>query len=123
MPVRDELVIDQVGQPPLEAPQRFLGGLALGPLPLVVEAAGRARVADLGDRHHVQGVVDPPVPGPGQPVADLLAGGGVDRGGAVIAGKSVLGGEPGHVTNLSQNPPSDHRADTEQISQGRRSTL
>src|SRR5213079_3204229 len=52
-----------------------------------------ATVADLGDCHHVQGVVDPPVPGPGQAVADLVAGGDVDRGGAVIAGEGDQGGD------------------------------
>jgi hypothetical protein len=59
----------------------------------------------------VQRVVDPPVPGAGEAVADLVAGGGVDRGGAVVAGEGVLSGEPCHVAGLSQDPPGDHRAD------------
>src|SRR5207247_10915688 len=77
-----------------------------------------ATVADLGDGHHVQGVVDPPVPGPGQAVADLVAGGDVDRGGAVIAGEGVLGGEPCHVADLGENPPGDHRPDAVEGGQG-----
>jgi hypothetical protein len=65
----------------------------------------------------VQGVVDPPVPGAGEPVADLVAGGDIEGGGAVVAGEGVLGGEPGHVTNLGQQAPSDHRPDAEQAGQ------
>jgi hypothetical protein len=65
----------------------------------------------------VQGVVDPPVPGARKPVADLVTGGHIDRRGAVIAGESVLGGEPGDVTHFGQNPPGDHRADAEQAGQ------
>ena len=102
---------------PLEAAERFLGGLALGALALVVAAAVGPGVADLGDGHHVQRVVDPAVPGAGQAVADLVAGGRVDRGGAVVAGELVLGGEPCHVAGFGQDPARDHRADTEQAGQ------
>jgi hypothetical protein len=110
-------VVDQVGQPPFKAPQCLLRRLALAPLALVVQAAGGAWVADLDDHHHVQRVVDPLVPRPRQPVPDLLAGGSIDRGGAVVAGEGVLGGEPRHVTGLGQDPPGDHRADAEQAGQ------
>ena len=41
------------------------------------------------------------------------------RGGAVVAGEGVLGGEPGHVTSLGQQAPGDHRPDAEQGSQAR----
>jgi hypothetical protein len=67
----------------------------------------------------VQGVVDPPVSCPGEPVPDLVAGGHVDRRGAVIAGEGVLGGEPADVAGLGQDPPGDHRPDPEQRGQGR----
>ena len=50
-------------------------------------------------------------------MADLLAGGGVDRGGAVVAGEGVLRGEPGSVADFSEDPPGDHRADAEQAGQ------
>ena len=50
-------------------------------------------------------------------MTDLFAGGSVDRGGAVVAGEGVFGGEPGHVTDLGQDPPGDHRADAEQAGQ------
>jgi hypothetical protein len=65
----------------------------------------------------VQRVVDPPVPGPRQPVAHLLPGRHVDRGGAVVAGELVLGSEPGHVAGLGQDPPGDQRADPVQAGQ------
>jgi hypothetical protein len=42
----------------------------------------------------VQRAVDLPVPGARQPVADLVAGGGVERGGAVPRREVALGGEP-----------------------------
>jgi hypothetical protein len=119
VPVGDELVAGQVGQPPLQAAQRLFAGLAFQPLPLVVEAARGVGVADLGDRHHVQRVAGPPVPGPGQPVADLVSGGDAGRRGAVIAGEGVLGGEPGHIANFSQDPPGDHRPDAIQPGQAR----
>ncbi|HEY2305091.1 MAG TPA: hypothetical protein VGI05_04345 [Streptosporangiaceae bacterium] len=117
MPVGEQLTVDQVGQPPLEAPQRFFRGLALAAFLLVIQAARGGWVADLGDCHHVQCVVDPPVPGAGQAVADLVSGGDIDRRGAVVAGEGVLGGEPGHVTHFGQDPPGDHLADAEQAGQ------
>jgi len=46
--------------------ERFLLRLALGELAVVVGAAGRVRVADLGDRRHVDRVVQLAVPAPRQ---------------------------------------------------------
>jgi hypothetical protein len=56
----------------LEGPEGFLGGLAFGELAVVVGAAVAVAVPDLGDRGHVDGVVQAAVPAPGQPglVAD-----------------------------------------------------
>ena len=51
------------------------------------------------------------LPGPGQPVADLVAGGGVDRRGAVPRGEVRFGGEPGHVGDLHQQPGGAGGAD------------
>ena len=95
----------QVGQPPLEAAEGFFRGLALAPLALVIQAARGGGAADLGDRHHVPRMAGPPVPRPGEAVADLVAGGGADRRGAVVAGDGVLGGEPGHAAGFGQDPP------------------
>src|SRR5256885_11245659 len=63
-------------------------------------------------------MVVPPGPGPGQAVGDLVAGGYVDRGGAVIAGEGVRGGEQCHVADLGENPPGDHRPDAVEGGQG-----
>jgi hypothetical protein len=41
--------------------------------------------ADLDHGHHVQGVVELAVPGPRQPVADDLAAGGLQGGGAGVS--------------------------------------
>jgi hypothetical protein len=68
-------------------------------------------VAELDDRHDVQGVVDLPVARPGQPVADLIAGACVDRGGAVPGREVGFGGEPGDVTGLDQQPGRARGAD------------
>jgi hypothetical protein len=46
---------------PFEGAQGFFGGLAFGPLAVVVGAADAVAVADLGDRGHVDGVVEPAV--------------------------------------------------------------
>jgi hypothetical protein len=58
---------------PLQRAQGLFGGLALGQFLVVVGAAFAVPVADLGDRGHVDGVVDPPVPAPLQPVNLALA--------------------------------------------------
>ena len=52
----------------------------------------------------MQDVVEPPVPGPGQPVPAVFAGGGVDRGGAGPGREVRLGGEAGHVTDVGEDP-------------------
>ena len=47
-------------------------GLALGEFLVVVGAALAVQLADLGDRGHVDRVVEPAVPAPGQPETFLL---------------------------------------------------
>lgn len=51
----------------------------------------------------------PPVACSGEPLPDLVAGGHVDRGGAVVAGEGVLGREPANAAGLGEDPPGDHR--------------
>jgi hypothetical protein len=92
--------VDGIRQPALQAPQRFLGGLALGQLAPVVDLAG-AGPADLDHGHHVQGVIQLAVPGPRQPVADDLAAGGLQRGSAGMSGEMMLAREPADVTDLA----------------------
>jgi hypothetical protein len=60
--VSEELAIDDIGDAPLEATQRFLVGLGLGELAFVVGAAGTAAVADLGDRRHMDRMVNRRLP-------------------------------------------------------------
>jgi hypothetical protein len=97
--VSDHLVIDDVRQPAFEGAHRFAGCLPGGDFAVVVGAA-LGGVAELDDGHDVQHPVDLPVPGPRQPVPDLVTGGGVDRRGAIPGGEVRLGGEPGHITDL-----------------------
>jgi hypothetical protein len=73
--------------------------------------------ADLANRGDVDNVVNPPVPGPGQPVPAVLAGGGVHRGGPGPGREPVPVGEPGHVPDVGQHPGGDHRADTTEVHQ------
>jgi hypothetical protein len=56
-----EAAVDRVADPALEAAQRGLRLLPRGDLALVLVPA-RAGVAQLGDRGHVDGVVEDPVP-------------------------------------------------------------
>jgi hypothetical protein len=70
--VGEELAVEGVGDPALEAAQRFELGLAGRLLaPVVGPAVGvEADLADCGDVDHV---VHPAVPGSGEAVAVLLA--------------------------------------------------
>jgi hypothetical protein len=63
---------DGVADLPLQRAQGFFAGLAFGPFLVVVGAARAVLVPDLGDRGHVDRVVEPAVAAPGQPV-DLPA--------------------------------------------------
>src|SRR4051812_2641198 len=60
----------------------------------LVELPSRTAGADLADRDQVQGAVEPTISGPGEPVAPLLAAGGLDRRRAAVAGEVVVRGEP-----------------------------
>jgi excisionase family DNA binding protein len=65
----------------------------------------------------VQDAVDLAIAGPRQPVPDLIAGGGIDRGGAVPGREVVAVGEPGDVGDLDQQPRGAGRADALQVKQ------
>jgi hypothetical protein len=69
--VLDELVVNDVGQPPLEGAYRLHRCLALGD-PLVVVRPPVGGVPQLDDRHDVQHSVDPPVSGPGEPLPAVV---------------------------------------------------
>jgi hypothetical protein len=65
----------------------------------------------------VDGVVDPAVPAPAESVDLAVAGGHLDRRGAVAGGEVVPAGEAGDVTGLADDGGGDHRADPEQAGQ------
>jgi len=98
--VGEELAVDDIGDAPLEATQRFLAGLGLGELGFVVGAAGTATVADLGDRRHVDRMVQSPVALEVHAVDRPTGAALVVGGGAVVAGEVVAVPEPGDVTDL-----------------------
>ena len=102
---------------PLQRAQGLFGRLAFGQLLVVIGAALAVPVADLGDCGHVDGVVEPPVPSPGQPVDLARAGGHLDRRGPVIRGEVIPAGKPGHVADVADNSSGDDRADAEQPGQ------
>ena len=92
-------------------------GLAGGELAPVVGPAGGVE-ADLVDGGDVDDVVGLAVAGPGEAVADLLAGGGVQGRGAGPGREPVAVGEPGDVADVGQDPGGDDGPDTGQVHQG-----
>jgi hypothetical protein len=95
----EHLPVDDVGQAPLEAAHGFHRGLT-GGFPGVVVGASFGPVAQLDDGHDVQRPVDPAVAGAGEPVALLLAGGGVQGCGAVPGREVVPAGESVDVADV-----------------------
>lgn len=65
-----ELLVDGVGEVALERAQGVAFAAAFGAAALEI-GAGAGVVASLGERHHVQGVVEPPVAAPVEPVVEL----------------------------------------------------
>jgi hypothetical protein len=63
-------------------------------------------------------VVQAPVPAQRQPAGDAVAGGHLDRRGAVIGREPVPAAEPGHVADIADHGRGDDRADPEDLSQG-----
>ena len=75
-------------------------------------------VADLDHGHDVQCSVDAPVAGAGEPMPGLLAGGGIQRGGAVPGGERVAVGEPVDVADVGEQPSRTGGADPGEFHQG-----
>jgi hypothetical protein len=75
-------------------------------------------VPDLGDRGHVDRVVDAPVAAQRQAVDLPVPGGHLDRGGAVIGGEVIAAGEAGQVADVTDNGAGDHGADAEDLREG-----
>jgi hypothetical protein len=74
-------------------------------------------VADLGDRGRLDGVGEPPVPAPAQPVDRALARGHLDRRDAVVGDEAISAGKPEHVAYVGGDSRSDDRADPRQSGQ------
>ena len=66
----------------------------------------------------MQDPVDLTVPGPRQPVSDLVAGGRVDRCGAVPGREVVAVGEAGDVADLDEQPGRTGGSDAGQVQSG-----
>jgi hypothetical protein len=110
--------VDGVGDPPLEAAQGFFAGLPLGDLALVVGAAVAVSMRDLGDRGHVDGVVEPAVAARRQPAGLLLGREHMDRSSAVVGSEVVPGGEPGRGDDIADDRGGDHGTGFEHAGQG-----
>lgn len=94
--VVDEVSVDDVGESPFEAAQRFevcSARRALSPV-VVLARAGHPVLHDGGD---VQGVVEPAVAPAVEPVAVVVPARDVDGCGAGVAGEVRLGWEPPDV--------------------------
>ena len=100
--VAEQLAVDDVGQPSFQAAQGFFVALPAGSFALVVGPAGSV-VADLGDGHGVQAAVELPVSGAGEPVADDVAGGDLDRCGSGVGGERRRRAEPVDIADAGQD--------------------
>ena len=111
-----ELLVHGVGEVPFERAEGVASGASLGAAALEVGAGSRV-VASLGERHHVQGVVEAAVAAPVEPVALCLARAGGDGGGAVEAGEAGLAGDAADVADLTDDAGGAEVADPDQAGQ------
>jgi len=114
--IRDQLAIDRVRDPALEAADRFHGLLACGSFASVVDPSLGVE-AELGDRGDVDHVVDPPVPSSGESVAVLFTGGGIKGGGAGPGREPVPVGEACDVADVGEDPGRHDRSDAVKVHQ------
>ena len=98
----------------LSAPGGFAVGAAFGAAAGDVGAGARVHPR-LGERHHVDRLVHPPVAGPVEPVPLSLSGGGRDGRGAVQGGEVPVGGDAVDVADLADDPGRDQLADADEL--------
>jgi len=98
--VGEDAPVDDVGQASLERAAGLGWGLSFAELAQVVAAAGSG-VAGLADGDGVQGGVELAVATGVEPVALLVAAGGVQGCGGGVAGEVVLAGEAGDVADVA----------------------
>src|SRR5947207_8720861 len=91
-----EGVVDLAGDVALEAADDLFPGLALGGAPGRVGLGARV-VGQAGHGDRPQRGVGLPVAAAVEPVAELLAGGGIDRAGAAQRGEAGLAADPAGV--------------------------
>jgi hypothetical protein len=106
---------DGVADLALEGPERIFVRLSVGRFLVVVGAALAVLVPQLGDRGHVDRMVDAPVAAQGQPVDLPVSRGHFDRCGAVIGGEVIAAREAGHVADVADDGPGNHGADAEDL--------
>jgi hypothetical protein len=75
-------------------------------------------VAELGDRGHVDRVINSPVAAQGQAVDLPVPRRHLDRGGAVAGGEVMGAGEPGRVPDVTDDGASDDGSDAEEVGEG-----
>jgi hypothetical protein len=75
-------------------------------------------VADLGDGHDVEAEIELALASAGQPVADHLAGGHLDGGGAGVTGERGGRAEATDITDAAEDLAGGQRAETMQRGQG-----
>ena len=116
--VGDQLSVDGIRYPPLEAAHRLHRLLAVSALASVVGASVGVQ-AELGDRGDVDHVVHPSVSGTGEAVTVLLTGGGIKGRGAGPGGEPIPIGEPSHVADVREDPGRHHGPDAMDLHQTR----
>jgi hypothetical protein len=100
--VVEQLAVDHIGQSSFQTPHGFFVALARRAFASIVAAAFGV-VADLTQRHHVQGMVELTIPSAGKPVPFHVAGGHLNRRGAGIGSERRCGTEPAHAADPGQD--------------------
>jgi len=115
--VGDELAVDEVGQPPLQAAHGFQAALALEVLAPEVRPAGGV-VAQLHHGADVRDVVEPPVPARDSRWRTCSPE-EASIGGGAGPGREARWWGSGHVTDVGQDPGRPGRADAGPVHQVR----
>jgi hypothetical protein len=99
-----ELTPHRVADPSFQTAEGFSAALAFSEFASEVGTAGVV-VSDLGDCSDVDGMVQPPVPRSVESVPVLISRRHCDRSRSGVAGEVVPCGEPGYVTDFSEDEP------------------
>jgi hypothetical protein len=116
--VVEQLAINNIGEPSLEAAERFFLGVAFGPLAEIIRAAGGVP-ARLAGRHDMQRIVELPITSPREPMADDIAARGFNRRHSTVGREVRRTGEAVNVPDPAQNFGGEDRSDAEQLGESR----